>query len=460
MAETDVLALLRQENARLSKTIEVLMERVERDVDRQGDAFTLFQTAITLEETVRERTRALKVLNDRLMSELQERERVEEALRVAKAQAEEANASKTKFLAAASHDLRQPLNAARLFVATLGDGALEPDQARLVDRAGTALDALDELLSVLLDISRLDAGGIKPTESDFRLGALLARIIPEYATLAQKRGLEVRVVDTAAILKTDARLLETILRNLLSNAIRYTETGRVLIGCRRRAASCRIEVWDTGIGIEADNLEAIFEEFRQVHKNRSLGGRGIGLGLSIVQRIARLLDLEISVRSTPGKGSMFSIEAPLGNPANVVDEQPQMSGTRLHNQLAGRLIAVVDNDPDILDAMAGLLKSWGADVVIATSADLALAEIIEMDRRPDLIVADYHLEGGANGVNAIQEINAEFEKPIPAIVLTSDQSAQLRQSLKEAGLPLLNKPVQPVRLRAAMLHAIGQPATA
>lgn len=449
------IAELEHDNAKLNKMVQVLMERVERNVDQQGDAFTLFQTAITLEETVRERTRALKVLNDRLRRELQERERIEAALTVAKRQAEEANASKTKFLAAASHDLRQPLNAARLFVATLGEKELDGEGAKLVGRTTTALDALDELLSVLLDISQFDAGGIKPVISDFRLAGMLSRIIPEYATLGQKKGLEVRLVSTGAVLQTDSRLLETMLRNLLSNAIRYTEAGKVLVGCRRTRHGTRIEVWDTGIGIEAQHLETIFEEFTQVHKT-PMGGRGIGLGLSIVQRVGKLLDLRIAVRSTPGAGSMFSIEIPSGQAGNVVEEKPVDQLHRSPAPLTGHLVAVIDNDREVLDAMAGLLQSWGARVVVAASPGEALVDIIGQDQRPDLIIADYHLDGDLKGPDAIGEINAEFEGAIPALIVSSDRSAHLRESLQKLGLSLLHKPIQPARLRAALLHVLGQ----
>jgi signal transduction histidine kinase len=450
------IAELERENVKLGKIVRVLMERVERNVDQQGDAFTLFQTAITLEETVGERTRALKILNDRLMRELQEREVIEAALTIAKRQAEEANASKTKFLAAASHDLRQPLNAARLFVATLEEKKLEGEGARLVSRTTTALDALDDLLSVLLDISQLDAGGIKPVISDFALEDMFARIIPEYETLGQKKGLLVRRVATKAILRTDSRLLETMLRNLLGNAIRYTLSGKVLAGCRRTANGYRIEVWDTGIGIEAQHLDAIFEEFRQVHNNRSIGGRGIGLGLSIVQRVGKLLNLRISVRSTPGAGSVFAIEVSSGQAQNLREVKAGGQTYPSHAPLTGKLVAVIDNDPEVLEAMAGLLISWGARVVVAASADAALAELIGMDREPDIIIADYHLDDGVKGASAITEIKAEFEGPIPALIVTSDRSTELREQLEKGGLPLLYKPIQPARLRAALLQSLSR----
>jgi signal transduction histidine kinase len=450
------IARLEHENAKLNKIVRVLMERVERNVDQQGDAFTLFQTAITLEETVKERTHALKLLNERLMRELQERERVEEALLVAKAQAEDANASKTKFLAAASHDLRQPLNAARLFVATLSDRPLDGEAAKLVSRITMALDALDELLSVLLDISQLDAGGIKPLITDFKLESLLSRILSEYTMLGQKKGLSVKAVKTSAIARTDSRLLETMLRNLLANAVRYTPTGKILVGCRRTSSGCRIEVWDTGIGIEPQHLQSIFEEFRQVHDNQVSSGRGIGLGLSIVDRVSKLLGLPVQVKSIAGKGSVFSIEIPWGDIAKVIEDKPQLSASLLQKQLAGQLVVVIDNDEVVLDAMAGLLQSWGAQVVVAVAAENALAEIIDRDQRPDLIIADYHLDGEVKGTDAIREIAAEFEGPIPALVLTSDRSAELREILQNKGLTILHKPIQPARLRSALSHALNQ----
>ncbi len=448
------LDALRRENAKLRKIVEVLSARVEHGLSEQRDAFSVFQTAIALEDTVRKRTAELKRLNERLTEELEQRRAVEEALRVAKRQAEETNISKTKFLAAASHDLRQPLSAARLFLAAIGEGRLDARTRKHVERARAALDAADNLLDALLDISRLDSGGLQPEISDFCIGDLLERITPEYQTLKRKEGLEVRVIGSSAVVRTDARLLEQILRNLLSNAIRYTPAGKVVAGCRRLRDGIRIEVWDTGIGIPESQFREIFKEFRQVHTNYKPQDRGIGLGLAIVDRIARMLGLEITVRSQVGKGSVFTVRIPYGDASRIERTTRARARPRAATMLAGSLIVVVDNDDRVLDGMEALLSTWNCEVVSAHSADRALEALIEGDRRPDLIIADYHLEKGAKGDAAIREIAAEFDAPVPAIIITSDQSPGLRRRLEANGQPVLYKPVKPAKLRSIMTHIL------
>ncbi|WP_417624831.1 hybrid sensor histidine kinase/response regulator [Paremcibacter congregatus] len=457
LSEAEIKRLV-MENARLNKTVQVLMDRVEQEMDQQQDSFTIFQTAIKLEETVNLRTNELSDLNTRLMTELAEREIIEEKLQIAKMQAEEANKSKTKFLATASHDLRQPLNAARLFVGSLAAAGLSEDNARNVMRIGNSLDALDDLLSVLLNISQLDSGGIKPRFCHFKLQDLFDRIVPDYMRTGEDRGLDVRMVPTSQIVYSDPRLLETILRNFLSNAVRYTKQGRILIGCRGCGENVTIRILDTGIGIKADQLEGIFEEFTQVHEDRSVGGRGIGLGLSIVQRISKLLDAHIEVRSIFGQGSLFGIILARGN----VDQLSQPYAERVAdvtpaNSLAGRTIAVVDNDEDVLDAMQALLEKWGCRVISGPSADICLAPLITEDITPDIIIADYHLNGDDTGVSAVREIRAEFEGPLPAILITSDRDPDLADLLEQEGLPLIYKPVAAAALHALIQHLLNTP---
>ncbi|MBL4800424.1 MAG: response regulator [Emcibacter sp.] len=451
----DEIKRLIMENARLNKTVQVLMDRVEKEMDQQQDSFTIFQTAIKLEETVNQRTNELSDLNRRLMKELNEREEIEKKLQIAKRQAEEANKSKTKFLATASHDLRQPLNAARLFTGSLADSDIGAENARYVARIGSSLDALDDLLSILLNISQLDSGGIIPTFCHFRLQDLLDRIVPDYVQTGEDKGLRVRMVPTSSIVYSDPRLLETILRNFLSNAIRYTKTGGILIGCRTRGNRISIQVNDSGIGIKESQLEGIFEEFIQVHEDNAIGGRGIGLGLSIVQRISALLEARIQVSSTLAKGSMFSIILPKGE----VDQATwpyvdRSSDATLYDSLDGHIIAVIDNDEDVLDGMAALLGKWGGEIITGPSADIALAQLIEQDKTPDIIIADYHLNGEDTGIEAIAEIRAEFPASIPAIIITSDRDADLEDILKAEKLPLIHKPVVAAALHALIRHLI------
>ena len=453
---TDIeIKRLIMENARLNKTVQVLMDRVEQEMDQQQDSFTIFQTAIKLEETVKQRTNELSDLNRRLMKELNEREKIEKKLHIAKKQAEEANKSKTKFLATASHDLRQPLNAARLFTGSLASTDIGEENARYVARIGNSLDALDDLLSVLLNISQLDSGGIIPSFCHFNLQDLLDRVVPDYIQTGQEKGLRVRMVPTQKIVYSDPRLLETILRNLLSNAIRYTKEGKVLIGCRTNKNKVIIQIIDSGIGIRENQLEGIFEEFIQVHEDHSVGGRGIGLGLSIVQRISALLDARIQVSSTFGKGSMFNILLQQGDKNKITRPyEAHASDITLPNSLNGRIIAVIDNDENVLDGMKALLGKWGCDIISGISADIALAQLIEQDKTPDIIIADYHLNGEDTGIEAIKEIRAEFICPVPAIIITSDRDAGLEEMLKTGELPLIHKPVVAANLHALIRHLV------
>ncbi|NOZ66828.1 MAG: response regulator [Alphaproteobacteria bacterium] len=443
------------ENARLNKTVQVLMDRVEQEMDQQQDSFTIFQTAIKLEETVNQRTNELSDLNRRLMKELNEREKVEKKLQIAKKQAEEANKSKTKFLATASHDLRQPLNAARLFAGSLAGSELSAENARYVARIGNSLDALDDLLSILLNISQLDAGGIIPTFCHFRLQDFLGSIVPDYIQTGQEKDLNVRMVASNHVVYSDPRLLETILRNFLSNAIRYTKTGGVVVGCRVRQGKVVIQVADSGIGIRDSQLEGIFEEFIQVHEDHAIGGRGIGLGLSIVKRISALLDAQITVSSTYGKGSIFNIILPQGDADKAVSPfTARAADIVAESSLGGRIIAVIDNDEDVLDGMKALLGKWGCATVTDISADGVLAQLIEQDQTPDIIIADYHLNGDDTGIDAVAEIRAEFSDPIPAIIITSDRDSGLVDVLEAKELPLIYKPVVAARLHALIRHLI------
>jgi len=449
------------ENARLNKTVQVLMDRVEQEMDQQQDSFTIFQTAIKLEETVNQRTNELSDLNNRLMKELAEREKVEKKLQIAKKQAEEANKSKTTFLAAASHDLRQPLNAARLFVGSLTGADISTENAHYISRIGSSLDALDDLLSVLLNISQLDSGGIVPRFCHFRLQELLDRIIPDYVRTGQEKGLRVRMVPTSKIIYSDPRLLETILRNFLSNAIRYTKNGGVLIGCRGRGDKVIIQVIDTGIGIKENQLEDIFEEFTQVHEDRSVGGRGIGLGLSIVRRISNLLDAGIRVSSRFGAGSLFGIVLPQGEKQSLCHPYADRSeDTILPESLAKQIIAVIDNDEDVLEGMKALLGRWNCEIIAGPSADICLAQLIEQDKIPDIIIADYHLDGDHTGISATEEIRAEYTglcpAPIPAIIITSDRDPALDILMKRKKLPLIYKPVAAAALHALIKHLLAE----
>jgi signal transduction histidine kinase/CheY-like chemotaxis protein len=446
---------LRKENAALRKTVRALMDRVERAVDTQGTPFSWFQAAAKLEETVRTRTRELELLNDRLKRELHSRREIELALKQAKQQAELANQSKTRFLAAASHDLRQPLNSALLFLESINDEGLAEGDLGLVRRSRLALAALNNLLGTLLDVARLDAGDIEANVVDFPLAALLERLGPEFQAVARAAGIGLRLRPSDVWIRTDAHLLETVLRNLISNAIRYTPRGSVLIGCRRREQGLMICVYDTGVGIESAHLEAIFDAYYQVPSADRRSNAGIGLGLSIVSRIGNLLSLERVVRSVPGRGSLFAVVVPYGSAAEETTTQtPAQYVTPGVRRSRPALVVVIDDNEDALAGMAAVLAKWGCRAVTATAATDAVVQLISGDLRPDLIVSDYHLADGIKGDEAIAEVQREFDGPSAAAIMTSDPDPTLRKNLQERGFVVLDKPLNLAKLRA-MIERVG-----
>ncbi|TVR97146.1 MAG: PAS domain S-box protein [Rhodospirillales bacterium] len=408
----------------------------------------------TLERRVEERTAALTELNRQLSQEIAERRAVEEALRAAKTDAERANLSKTKFLAAASHDLLQPLNAARLFSTALLEKRLSLPNRTIAHSIDKALGSVHTLLNALLDISKLDAGAMQAEPSAFLLDSLLSELAAEYGGVAAARGLRFRYVPPRTAVDSDPRLLQRIVRNFLSNAIRYTESGQVMLGCRRRGTGLEIGVWDTGPGIAADKLELIFEEFRQIDPG-SPGGRerGLGLGLAIVERVARVLGHPVHVRSEPGRGSVFSVTVPLARGVEAPLPPPVVT---VRGVTVGARVLVVDDEPDICQGMEALLGGWSCRVVSAGSADEALQHLAAGGVRPDLIIADYHLRDGATGVDAIEQVRAATGWRMPALLITADHSTHLHREAAARGYPLLNKPVKPAQLRALVTHLLGQ----
>ncbi|MWV13627.1 response regulator [Pseudomonas sp. R-28-1W-6] len=406
-----------------------------------------------LEQRVAQRTTALLGANQSLHEQIGERVRVEQELRKARDAAEEANRSKDKYLAAASHDLLQPLNAARLLISTLRERELGESAHNLVERAHQALEGAEDLLSDLLDIAKLDQAAIKPDLDVYRLDELLAPLASEFEPLATQAGLRLRVRIAACTVRTDARLLTRILRNFLSNACRYTEHGGVLLGVRRRGGQLRIEVWDSGRGIPADQLQAVFREFHQLDVGRSMERKGVGLGLAIVERIARMLGYPIEVRSRPGRGSCFSIQLPL-----VADQAPLPSilpaaQAQVGNPLPGKRLLVLDNEPSILHSMADLLGGWGCEVLTALDQAQAL-EVLD-ERAPDLLLVDYHLDLGVTGSEVVQALRAHFARDIPAVMITAERSDECRLHLQALKVPLLNKPVRPGKLRAVLSQMLA-----
>jgi len=453
--------LRRRDGSHIDVLMNLLLKPDEEDVvegfvaditERKQAQLRQQQLNVELEQRVAARTAELLEANRHLQQEIRERERIQCELREARDAAEAANQSKDKYLAAASHDLLQPLNAARLLISTLRERALPASEANLVERSHQALEGAEDLLADLLDIARLDSRAIRPDLDVYRLDELLAPLASEFQPVAEAAGLQLRVRIPRLAVRTDFRLLTRILRNFLSNACRYTGQGRVLLGCRRRGDRLLIQVADSGRGIPADKLGEIFLEFNQLDRGRAAERKGVGLGLAIVERIARMLDYRIRVQSQPGRGSLFSIEVPLADyVAPLPVARPQET---LGNPLPGRRVLVVDNEPDIQQSMQALLAQWGCEVRVAGSLDEARARLRGWE--VELLLVDYHLDEGANGCDLIRSLREEVGAALPAVIITAERSEQCRRCLHEQGIPLLNKPVKPGKLRAVLSQFLGQ----
>jgi CheY-like chemotaxis protein len=307
---------------------------------------------------------------------------------------------------------------------------------------------MNDLFNALLDISKLDAGAVEPGVTAFPIEPLLRKIENMFAADARAKSLRLRVVRSDAWVRSDRVLLERVLLNLVSNAVRYTERGGIVVGCRRRGDALRIEVWDSGIGIPDDQQQNIFREFYQVGGNAN-GGTGLGLGLAIVDRLCRLLGHPIELASTQGKGSRFSITVP-GAPAQVEPAEIPDPVRAVMQPFTGKFIVVIDDDRLVLDGVCGLLRGWGCDVSASTSSDAALVNLSELQQRPDLIISDHHFTHGENGIAVIERLRHTFNAPIPALLVTGDISVERKQEAEACGYELLQKPVPPMTLRATM----------
>jgi len=387
----------------------------------------------TLEKRVRDRTEELTRLNSELA--------------LAKSTAEDANISKTRFLAAASHDILQPLNAARLYVTSLVERQTGGEDSRLVENIDDSLEAIEEILSALLDISRLDAGAMTPSISNFKMGDLMRSLEIEFAPIARAKGLELTFVPSSLPVQSDRALLRRLLQNFISNAVKYTPHGRVLVGCRRRGPSLQICIYDTGVGIPIVKRGEIFKEFHRLEQGARIA-RGLGLGLSIVERIARVLNHGIAIDANSGGGSVFSVTVPTA--AAINHTAAVTSATPLaQTPISGARIVCIENDPAILDGMKTLLKAWNAEVIAVTDPDTAVEAIEAAGGRVTGLLVDYHLDRG-NGVAAIRDIRRRFGENLPAILITADRSPHVRAAAREENIAVLNKPVKPASLRALL----------
>jgi len=411
-----------------------------------GGIVTTFTDITASVESAEALERANETLERRVQERTEELTRLNVALARAKGEADAANISKTKFVAAASHDILQPLNAARLYVTSLIERQ-DGEDRRLIDNIDASLEAVEEIFGALLDMSRLDTGVMRPEYASFRIDELMRQIAVEFAPLAAARGLELRFVPCSLVVRSDRRLLRRLLQNLVSNAIKYTPNGRVLVGCRRRGERLRIDVYDTGVGIPQSKRRDIFVEFHRLDQGARIA-RGLGLGLSIVERVARVLDCAVEVDSSVGRGSHFSVTVPLSSARPI--ELPQRDAPGIDpGQLVGTTALCIDNEPAVLDGMETLLHGWGCQVIKAPTLSGALAAIAQSLVMPNGLLVDYHLDQG-NGIEAIVALRSRFSAELPAILITADRSPVVREQARAHGILVLNKPLKPAALRALL----------
>jgi len=384
------------------------------------------------------------------------------AAEVARRDAEVANRAKTKFFAAASHDLRQPLHALGLFAEALRQRShADVEVVQLVNSINSSVDALDGLFNELLDITRIDAGGVDPAPAHFAVGEVFRKIKLHFEPTAFEKGLELRLRGGHRYAYADPMLVERIVRNLVSNAIRYTDDGGVLVAARARGDRLLLQVWDSGVGIRERERERIFDEFYQIADDAGALAphqrKGLGLGLAICRRLADLMDAPLNLRSKPGRGSVFTLELPLGRaPRSSTDAQPRALGVGA--TLDGRRVLVVEDEPAVRSGLAVLLRSWGATVSSFDGAAPCLAWAAatrDADQAPELLIVDYRLGGASTGVDVIAALRARFGAGLPAIVVTGSLLSSHEQEATDHDFHLLIKPVAPSKLRAMIAFKLG-----
>jgi len=442
-----------QEIEKLKKINEALIERVERSMDQQGTAYSLFQTAIGLEEQVRRRT-------SELTKTLADLERSNQQLITAKETAEQANNSKTRFLAAASHDVLQPLNAALLLISTLGTVQTNDEGRRLCRQVERSLETMDTLLRNLLYMSRLDAGDVKPHFQTVSLDRLFDSIASDFEPIAQVRNLELRVRHCGLHVWSDPTMLRRTIQNIVANALRYTKKGGALLIAGKRGDHVHVRIADTGVGIDRERFKDIFIEFQRCAQGQDdLDGSsaGMGLGLAIVERMINTLNHTLTLNSTVGSGSCFSLILPFASPpkekripvAKDYKSSEKVSGIKLSRTR----ILIIENDLAALQAMEALLGQWGCELRLASSAREAMSALSsEQAWIPEIIVADQHLNNGERGTSVVRVIRQLIGRQVPAVIVTADPSERLWKMADQRQLDVMQKPVKPAQLRALLTH--------
>ena len=371
-----------------------------------------------------------------LSIDISERMRFEQEISLARRTAENADRAKSAFLAAASHDLRQPLQTLNFLQGALEQSVPDREGRELVDEMRRALDTMAGMLSSLLDVTRFESGNLRPSRSDFVVNELFESAQADFLRLAEEKGLQWRVVPSQMIIHSDQHMLEQMIRNLLSNAIRYTDHGKIVLGCRRVADRVRIELWDSGVGITGDHLPHIFEEYYQGASGADRGG--FGLGLAIVKRLAEILDHKVGVRSIPGRGTGFSIEVPRGQSQSLVDD-PVRNTERARPPFHGSIL-IIEDETSVRSALHRLLKLRGIDAVSAATGQDAVALVGQHGLRPDVLLSDHNLPGPMNGIESINAIRATLGWDVPAIVMTGDVRSKTKEMTNSQDISYLTKP--------------------
>ncbi|BDF93252.1 PAS-domain containing protein [Pseudoalteromonas sp. KAN5] len=406
----------------------------------------LEEVNMDLENRIEARTQEIRTINKDLEAQIESRVQTEQALTLAKREAEQANDSKTRFLALASHDILQPLNAARLYLAAIDEKSLTDNNINNFEKLGASLDSTVHLMSALLEIAKLEQGAMAPTPRHFSIDDILAPLRNEYAILSSEKGLKLTVRSAQHIVHSDITYLRRIVQNLVSNAVKYTNSGKVLVACRKRKHHLRIEVWDTGPGISEVEQAKIFNDFYRVEASDN---KGVGLGLSVVKRMVDLLSIRLDVRSTPQKGSCFSIEIPYGESQFV---QQKLATNSLFEHRSAMNIIAVDDDPENLNAMASLLQKWQADYQLFDQVESVL-EYAQTHSAPDVILMDYQLGHAHDGISLIKALREIWQANVPAILITAVRDVELKQATKAEDIHYLSKPIKPGKLKALLNHS-------
>ncbi|WP_245999283.1 ATP-binding response regulator [Paracoccus methylarcula] len=427
---------------KLRRITDVLIDRIDRLEETRGSAWSMFQAAVALEQEVLARTRQL----EQAMADLSQRNR---ELAVARAAAEEANRSKTRFLRAASHDLVQPLSAARLFLSALTDTPMDEQQKELTERLSGAFESVEQLMHAVLDISRLDSQRIEFHRQPVPLGELFRRLAAEFAPLAEAKGLRLSFAPTDAVVESDPVFLRRIAQNLVSNAIKYTNRGGVVVGVRRRGATGWLSVYDSGVGIPAVDRNRIFDEFQRLGNDN--GTPGMGLGLSIVRRACNKLGHPISLSSEAMRGTLFRVGLPLIDGTH--QQHPKASDASSH-VLRGRVALVVENDHGMRRGYEMILgERLGMVARVTGGTAEALATMGE--EPPDIVLADYNLEGDDTGLASILALRDAAGRNIPAVVVTAHRDPEIARRCASMGVPLLEKPVRPAELSEILVRLLS-----